>query len=412
MNRKRVKLSIAMIGVGSGLLFGGLVTALPNSSQFAQATAVTPNKVSSQQVQEQLQFALTNGAPANYGKALTIKVLDHGKVIVAKTLPATKAEEPSQDTSGVTLISNDQLVKGHTYDLQVCANNQQEKPDPTQFKFGDQASLDVTVDAQAYQNGTRRFQLIDSQTKRPVQTKAVAVPNLSSKEGAVTKETDQNGLVTFSTQDPNFLRGTLYHVEAPGYQVVGGVLNWNLIGGEANQTPTKIELKKPVDDNNSHQGTTVPTPTPNTNSSASTSTDSASSTSSAVVSSATNSSAVSDSSQSVSSASSSVATQSASSQAASTSHPTVKHTEQPVRVKSRKVIHSKTTFKIKHFVNVYRDGKLKQVAKKTSKTSLKGWKVVKREVILKNGHQFKYYQLKNQQGQKVWASRHNLKAQK
>ncbi len=365
------------------------VATVANSTDVAHPTQVT---------QENLQFTLLNGIPANYNKALTIKVLDHGKVITTKTLPATNAEEPSQSSSGISLSKKDNLVKDHTYDLQIWADNQQEKAEPSQFKFGEKASLDVAVDAQAYQEGQRHFQLIDSQTKAPIQAKVIAVPNLTDKNApTVTKEADKSGLVTFSTSDQNFLRSTLYHIEVPGYQAVGGVLNWNLIGGETDPTPTKIELKKVASTNDGHQKAAVPSPTTN----------------SAGASTVSNSSAGNSSTPVNNASGTSSSSVSAAQQAASLhllSHQ--KKAKSSIRVKSQKAIHSKAVFKIKHSAGIYKDSLLKHLLKRSQVKSLRGWKLIKREIVIKGGHQATYYQIKNKHGQTAWVSKSNLKAQR
>lgn len=353
------------------------------------------------QIQERFVFSLLNGAPANYQQPLTIKVLDHTNAdkVVVKKLSATNADTPTQETSGLTFSTKDGLEKGRTYDLQVWAGKQQWKPETAQFKFGDQKSINIDVDAYAYREGHHVFQIIDSQTKKPVQAKVTAVPNLSEKKvPTVVKSTDKDGKVTISTSDKNFLRNAIYHLEVSGYDVVGGVNNWNLIGGETDNKPIQIEVKK-----NSDQSSGVAVPGPSTSSPTGSTADSSVGTPSSSSSSQTSSSSSSDTSSSASSSS-----QQSIDTPASTRHKSHKR-KTIVKVKSQKVVHSKATFRIKRFSKVYKDRLLKERVKQHS---LKGWKLIKKEVIFKNGKTVNYYQLQSHQGQKVWVSKNNLKVQK
>ncbi|WP_282803854.1 hypothetical protein [Secundilactobacillus kimchicus] len=225
MNKRVLALSTAAL-LGVSLYTGEIV---------AQANSVSSTKVEQQtDTHEGLIFALQNGAPASYGKDLTVKVFDGSRLVTTKQITKTDSDYPKLENSGVSLSTKDGLVKGHSYQLKLFAGQQEMKVIAGHFEFGKAANMTFSVDAQAFLTGKRTFRIVDAKTGKPIDAKVTAIPNLS--EGVqdnqkITKHTDSHGLMTISTEDPSFIRGVIYHFDIAGYEQASE-LNFNLIGGE------------------------------------------------------------------------------------------------------------------------------------------------------------------------------------
>ncbi|AQW21041.1 hypothetical protein PL11_003450 [Lentilactobacillus curieae] len=236
MKKRYIFLSVAaLLGVGA---FADNAVAATTSSQVAAKPQA--------ETSEALVFSLQNGSPAAYGKDLTVKVYDGQKLVTTKVIKKTTDEYPSLANTGVTLTTKDGLVKGRTYKLVLTSDNQQVKPLTETFEFGDKQELDVEVDAFAYLAGKRVFKIVDADSGKPIaNTSLKEIPNLNGAvkdNQKIAKHTDENGLVTVSTDDKEFIRDVIYHFDIDGYNQVG-VMNFNLIGGEKGDKVEVIKVK-------------------------------------------------------------------------------------------------------------------------------------------------------------------------
>ncbi|MCI1688328.1 hypothetical protein [Schleiferilactobacillus harbinensis] len=215
----------------------------------------------SQKISETLRFRLQNGAPASYGTPLTIEFYDAQapeKLISTKELAATQDETPTAANSEITISDADGFQPGKSYAIKLKAGDEAWQAVPGTIVFtAAKEAVQIDVDRFALLKGVKQFQLVD-EAGQPVQAVVRAIPNIvNGEQEADVQQSDEQGLVTFSTADAGFRRTVIYHLAVEGYTFTDGVLNWNLLGGEKGTDVTKLTVVK-VDP----QPVPVPDPSP------------------------------------------------------------------------------------------------------------------------------------------------------
>ncbi|WP_283680376.1 hypothetical protein [Lentilactobacillus sp. Marseille-Q4993] len=223
---------------------GAVLTDQTSVSAEAAVTKQAPTANSS----ESFTFSLVNGMPVSFEKNIIVDVMDGGQVVTTKTIKSTESEYPDANNSGFTLSEKDGLKSGHNYSFRLYDGKQEWKVLDSSFTFGKDKAKSFEVDAQALQQGTKTFKIVDSKTGKPVSGAVVtAVQNIDNPVN-IDKQSDQNGIVQFLTSDKNFNRDVIYSLDVKGYEIKDGMPNWNLIGGEDGKdvTTVKVAAEKPV----------------------------------------------------------------------------------------------------------------------------------------------------------------------